>query len=216
MADLDDFFAKKDKKKSKTKKFTTLDQVAKKMEDTSKKPLDNKPKKDKDKIGFDGENNSMNNQEDDEWKEFEEEKKDYSNLKIQNLELNETEESEETGADEDSEEGDRAEGGSKKPSGPWNKPSSNQERQEPNVSDEDSPPPSEKPPTRRPAAAADAKETSSYVPPHMRNQSSAAPMPFSSSRARTKAAPDITNESNFPTLSAAATNEPVVGPWGRK
>ena len=37
MADLDDFFAKKDKKKSKTKKFLTPEEVVKKLEDTSKK-----------------------------------------------------------------------------------------------------------------------------------------------------------------------------------
>lgn len=38
MADLDDFFAKKDRKKSKaTKKFTTTEEVAKKLEDSAKK-----------------------------------------------------------------------------------------------------------------------------------------------------------------------------------
>lgn len=38
MADLDDFFAKKDRKKSKTtKKFATTEEVAKKLEDTAKK-----------------------------------------------------------------------------------------------------------------------------------------------------------------------------------
>lgn len=37
MADLDDFFAKKDRKKTKTKKFATSDELAKKLEDTTKK-----------------------------------------------------------------------------------------------------------------------------------------------------------------------------------
>lgn len=38
MADLDDFFAKKDRKKSKsTKKFATTEEVAKKLEDNVKK-----------------------------------------------------------------------------------------------------------------------------------------------------------------------------------
>jgi hypothetical protein len=37
MADLDDFFAKKDRKKSKGKKFTTTDEIAKKLEETGKK-----------------------------------------------------------------------------------------------------------------------------------------------------------------------------------
>lgn len=43
MADLDDFFAKKDKKKSKGKKFTTTDEVAKKLEETGKRVIE-KPK----------------------------------------------------------------------------------------------------------------------------------------------------------------------------
>lgn len=48
MADLDDFFAKKDRKKSKgTKKFTTTDEVAKKLEDTSFKKNEKAPKKDR-------------------------------------------------------------------------------------------------------------------------------------------------------------------------
>ena len=33
MADLDDFFAKKDRKKAKGKKFTTADEIAKKLEE---------------------------------------------------------------------------------------------------------------------------------------------------------------------------------------
>lgn len=39
MSDLDDFFAKKDRKKLKNiKKYATTEEVAKKLEDTSKKP----------------------------------------------------------------------------------------------------------------------------------------------------------------------------------
>ena len=45
MADLDDFFAKKDKKKSKGKKFMTTEEIAKKLEETGKKS--EKPKKEK-------------------------------------------------------------------------------------------------------------------------------------------------------------------------
>lgn len=43
MADLDDFFAKKDRKKSKGKKFATTDEIAKKLEEKKTE----KPKKDK-------------------------------------------------------------------------------------------------------------------------------------------------------------------------
>lgn len=45
MADLDDFFAKKDRKKSKGKKFATADEIAKKLEETGKRS--EKTKKDK-------------------------------------------------------------------------------------------------------------------------------------------------------------------------
>lgn len=37
MADLDSFFAKKDKKKVKGKKFTTTDEIARRLEETEKK-----------------------------------------------------------------------------------------------------------------------------------------------------------------------------------
>lgn len=46
MADLDDFFAKKDRKKSKVKKFATADELAKKLEDT-KQRSDVRPKKER-------------------------------------------------------------------------------------------------------------------------------------------------------------------------
>jgi hypothetical protein len=37
MADLDDFFAKKDRKEEKGKKFTSADEIAKKLEEKGKK-----------------------------------------------------------------------------------------------------------------------------------------------------------------------------------
>lgn len=46
MADLDDFFAKKDRKKSKSKKFATTDELAKKLDDTKQKS-DVRPKKER-------------------------------------------------------------------------------------------------------------------------------------------------------------------------
>lgn len=44
MADLDDFFAKKDRKKAKGKKFTTTEEIAKKLEETGKRLGKSKPK----------------------------------------------------------------------------------------------------------------------------------------------------------------------------
>lgn len=46
MADLDDFFAKKDRKKSKSKKFLTNEELAKKLEDTTRK-TETKPRKER-------------------------------------------------------------------------------------------------------------------------------------------------------------------------
>lgn len=45
MADLDDFFAKKDRKKTKTKKFATPDEFVKKLEDTTKRNEVKPPRK---------------------------------------------------------------------------------------------------------------------------------------------------------------------------
>lgn len=45
MADLDDFFRKKDRKKSKGKKFLTTEEIAKKLEETGKKTEKSKKEK---------------------------------------------------------------------------------------------------------------------------------------------------------------------------
>ncbi|KAI4467575.1 protein cdv3 [Holotrichia oblita] len=52
MADLDDFFAKKDKKKSKSKKFSTTEEVAKKLEEPKK--IEKPTKKDRVPEGEEG------------------------------------------------------------------------------------------------------------------------------------------------------------------
>lgn len=43
MADLDDFFAKKDKKRSAKKKFTTSEELVKKLEKAEEKPKKERP-----------------------------------------------------------------------------------------------------------------------------------------------------------------------------
>jgi len=45
MADLDDFFAKKDRKKAKGKKFVTTDDLAKRLEESGRKSEKSKDKK---------------------------------------------------------------------------------------------------------------------------------------------------------------------------
>lgn len=115
MADLDDFFAKKDKKKSKTKRFATAEELAKKLDDTSKRTQEPpKPRKDRlvnSNAGGEGDDSSNSEQvsgtmlpltacwivfkfqrQEDEWKEFEEEeRKDYTGLKIGQLTITDEE-----------------------------------------------------------------------------------------------------------------------------
>ncbi|XP_017893453.1 protein CDV3 homolog [Ceratina calcarata] len=197
MADLDDFFAKKDRKKAKGKKFTTTEEIAKKLEETGKRLV----KKSKDKpLNPEGEE-TLQTEDEDEWREFEEEKKDYTGLKIGNLTVNESvdaESDDEKGTGDNSSDGESGEGGTKH-SGPWKKP---ELAPQPEVI-ETAPPPL--PPVT--------SSGSSYKPPHLRVQPSA-PSP----RPRAKnIAPDIHSEEYFPTLNTKQqqSNEPV-GPWGRR
>ncbi|XP_053693345.1 protein CDV3 homolog [Sabethes cyaneus] len=87
MADLDDFFAKKDRKKSKTKKFATAEELAKRIEDSAKKNTEVKQRK----VTPIVEGSEPKNPEpvEEEWKEFEEERKDYSGLKLAQLNISE-------------------------------------------------------------------------------------------------------------------------------
>lgn len=208
MSDLDDFFAKKDRKKSKGKKFATADEIAKKLEENGKK--NEKPKKEKlpSSNPQDPEERGSLNHEEDEWKEFEEEKKDYTGLKIQNLQINEFDGD---GDDDDGDDEDILEENEagelvprkKTASGPW-KMIKQPENVEPKIKEEkvEKPEPS-------------SSTSSSYVPPQRRNQLLQRETYQTSLRVKTKGAPDINNEEFFPTLSASKTMEPV-GPWGRK
>uniref|UniRef100_A0A1B6DSN7 Protein CDV3 homolog n=1 Tax=Clastoptera arizonana TaxID=38151 RepID=A0A1B6DSN7_9HEMI len=90
MADLDDFFAKKDRKKPKGKKFSTADEMAKKLEESGKRNEKSKKDKPTTNATLDGED-PVPLPIEDEWKDFEEEKKDYTGLKIQNITLTEAE-----------------------------------------------------------------------------------------------------------------------------
>lgn len=202
MADLDDFFAKKDRKKAKGKKFTTTEEIAKKLEETGKR-LGKSKSKDK-PVNPEGEE-TQQTEDEDEWREFEEEKKDYTGLKIGNLTLNESvdaESDDERGTGDNSSDGESGEGGNKH-SGPWKKPEGPPPAPQPEVTAEVAPPP---PPVTTGG--------SSYKPPHLRNVQTVAASP----RQRAKnIAPDISSEEYFPTLSSKQqqSNEPI-GPWGRR
>nr|CAD7205802.1 unnamed protein product [Timema douglasi] len=97
----------KDRKKANRKKFTTTDEIAKKLEETGKKV--EKPKKEKpppiSQVPGEGEEEQVHQveeiHEEDEWREFEEEKKDYTGLKIGHLQINEGENNIGLGDDEE-------------------------------------------------------------------------------------------------------------------
>lgn len=138
MADLDDFFAKKDKKKSKGKKYTTSElltsskfqqgeDVAAAPTGVPKKPPVEKVKKEEPvPDSTDSENAPVKTKppaeaEEEEWGEFEQEKeRDYSGLKIQKLQIQDSDLDDGDDSDEQelNEEGERIK---REPAGPWNK-----------------------------------------------------------------------------------------------
>ncbi|XP_055547702.1 protein CDV3 homolog [Wyeomyia smithii] len=177
MADLDDFFAKKDRKKSKTKKFATAEELAKRIEDTSKKNTEvNKRKVTPIVEGIETKNPEPVEEE---WKEFEEERKDYSGLKLAQLNISEEDHNQanfgadEGGATPGETDGEKsnAESAERKASGAWKKVDSTDttEKQQP-----------------QPQAP------QQYVAPGLKNL-----------RLKSKkGAPDLKNEEFFPTLGA--------------
>ncbi|XP_026836061.1 protein CDV3 homolog isoform X4 [Drosophila erecta] len=220
MAELDDFFAKKDKKKSKNKtKFVTADEMVKNLEDGSKREVV-KPKKAEAVAGgvaVVGENENSGTKVpesappvEEEWKEFEEEqRKDYSGLKIGQLSTITAQESTESRADrvpsapdggnydeddEDSNGYDNADVNKERVGhGPWKKVVPAEEVMQIPVPVE-----VEKPSSK------------TYVSPALRYSQAGSGLGGSTiggaSRPR-RAAPDITNTEFFPTLSAARPEE---------
>ncbi|XP_045782523.1 protein CDV3 homolog [Maniola jurtina] len=181
MADLDDFFAKKDRKKSKSvKKFTTTDELAKKLDDPKQKP-EVRPKKDR--PPQEGEEAGRVGEEE-EWKDYEETVKDYTGLKIQVLQGGTG--APESGRDSSSEDSGNPENSKNK--GPWNKP----------VEVEQAPAPP--PPAEQEQQQQKQQTISAYVPPQSRQRASE---PVRRSQAQNKNAPDITNDDYFPVLGAA-------------
>ncbi|XP_064470921.1 protein CDV3 homolog isoform X2 [Ornithodoros turicata] len=206
MADssLDQFFAKKDKsKKAKTKSKVTSEQIAKKIQEDPGKKDEKSQKKDK------AENST--GKEDEEWKDFEEEKeRDYSGLRIHALTLAEKEKEEE-GAKEGQMEDENADSPSQgeQQSGPWKVQSGM-------AAAADSCAPPEPEPEPEPVPEPEPKETKptqpqAYRPPHLR-----------SSSGRTQSTPgggggrrgnhttyDFTSEEQFPCLGAAVDGSKV-------
>ncbi|XP_071942371.1 protein CDV3 homolog A-like [Antedon mediterranea] len=223
---VEDFFAKKDKsKRSKSKanksKFTTSDQIAKTLSTgttaSSAADGEKKEKKEKkqnqvfpvvtDETGDDIVTKPANEipQGDDEWKDFDDPStKDYSGLRIQSLQIG-------TGndADEQIQEGDEFdENGelvkSDGTSGPWNKQQVT-ESSAAEVVEKPAPEPVAQPP---PAPEPEAPKSNKYVPPAKRagatvTEQSMTPSNDRLRRRKKMTAPEITSESDFPSLSAS-------------
>lgn len=137
---------------------------------------------------------------DDEWKEFKEEKKDYTGLKIGNLTVEESpdiESDDEPAPRENNSDGETGEGNIKR-SGPWNKAEL----------------PVPEPEVVVPANATNVNTVvGRYVPPGLRGDHSTP----SALRHRSKnLAPDIHSEEYFPTLSAMQPPNDTNAPGGRR
>jgi len=214
MADLDDFFAKKDKKKKGTKKFSkaNTDVIAKNLEETA---IKEQMQQDKEitNIGDDLNVENVNQQDDDEWDDYRENKKDYTGLKIENLTVEDPTVKPEEEKTEVNEHGELVK---KEESGPWNK----KDAERTNSSEAPESPVVEV----KPLPGSDPPNVvgGTYVPPNRRGAAdssapSVQPMRAEDKRPRRmKAAPDISSSINFPSLSSAAEDTAPKGAWGKK
>eukprot|EP00088_Acartia_fossae_P000985 TRINITY_DN10363_c0_g1_i1.p2 TRINITY_DN10363_c0_g1~~TRINITY_DN10363_c0_g1_i1.p2 ORF type:complete len:259 (-),score=112.91 TRINITY_DN10363_c0_g1_i1:513-1289(-) len=213
MADLDDFFAKKDKKKKGTKKFSkaNTEVIAKNLVETERKEIKELERQDKEFTSqLSEERVNTKPQDDEEWDDYIENKKDYTGLKIDALTIQDEAaepEEEETEINEDGE----VVKVKKDESGPWNKIGSNTNNNEPQQDLIKEPEPS----IQQPNVVG-----GSYVPPHMRGGGGSAPaaepvQTRPTRRGRPVAAPDITNEVFFPSLASASQDSGPKGVWGK-
>lgn len=217
---LDDFFAKKDKSKKKSKSKITPGDILSQQE----KELGSKKKKKKNKENESTQSSGSGaegapKKEDEEWVDFEQEtEKDYTGLRIQNLQINkdksdqEDEGNDNENDDECDENGERREGAQ----GPWNvsqgQPSQSQQQQQQ--------PQPQQPVPQAAAATPSAEESKSdttsakpgkYVPPSMRAgmggsaSSSDSPGSARPTPRRKKTAPNVNSEEDFPTLGGGPT-----------
>lgn len=203
MADssLDDFFAKKDKSKKKSKSKMTPGDVMSKADEAKKV----KKKKAQEKTGGPGlsttETTNKKEEEDEEWKDFEEQKEvDYSGLRIQTLQIREEEEKEAADSD-DQGEGEEGEERREGASGPWNKSTG-------------TPSPAVPAPVPEPEEKKENTAPRKYVPPAQRQAALAATNPI---RRGKKEAPNIQSEEDFPTLGGGpGGSSDGSSAWGAK
>jgi len=234
MADLDDFFKKKDKKKKGEKKFAkaNTDVLAKNLEQMAVKE-EKEIQKEMSEMKNDSPNTPLNQQlawqaqqfklksedksDDEEWDDYRENKKDFTGLKIDNLTVEEPkeEEEEETEVNEDGETVVKKREGK---DGPWSKLAEGGGHQAQVEVVEREEPRQEEKREAEALLASSGVQGGSYVPPHMRGGGGAAPAQAEvrrpAPRGRMMKAPDINSEVYFPSLGDSADTAPK-GAWGQ-
>ncbi|XP_062235016.1 protein CDV3 homolog [Platichthys flesus] len=172
---LDDFFAKRDKKKKKTDKGKGKEPPAGLVSAVVKKTKREKSTSTK------SENQDAQIEKEDEWKEFEQKEVDYSGLRLQALQISDEREEDDYEKEEVGEDGEIILVSGDKVSGPWNKSGGG-------------PPPAAAPieeeevPESRPSGV--------YRPPGARLTTT--------KRGPTQGPPEIFNDTQFPSLMATA------------
>ncbi|VVC42177.1 Protein CDV3 [Cinara cedri] len=204
MADLDNFFAKKDRKKSKGKKFaTSTDNMATSQEELQKKQEKQKKERTLIQQNYSNENDSKSNMKlEEEWMDYTEEIKDYTTLKMQNLTTDSISNCSDYNDKDSDIEFEKNEVGEmvpkRKNTGPWKVPEI-----------ESTPTPKVPDPV---VQEKDVKvENSVYVAPAHRNNFRGG----NRSAPRSKTSLDVKNEEMFPTLQANSTKKTVIAP-GKK
>jgi len=219
MANLDDFFAKKDKKKKSKKGFSkaNADVLAKNLEEQ-----DRKEAKAEEKIPVvlatseankaQAASHQRDKQAEEEWKDYDETAPDYSNLKIEALKVESGEEEQEEEEHEINEDGEKVLV-KKSDGGPWNK---TQQQEAASVDENQDGDQARQ--TQREREKAELESSigapkgsvvgGSYVPPHMRGSQSTPSSGNTVTATRggprkTKHVPDMNSEIYFPSLSAA-------------
>ncbi|XP_025423575.1 protein CDV3 homolog isoform X1 [Sipha flava] len=205
MADLDNFFAKKDRKKSnKGKKFSTSsDNVTTSQEELQKKQDKQKKERALIQSNYSNENNENKSSTklEEEWNEYQEEIKDYTTLKIQNLTTDSPYYSDNNDKEDDVEFEENEAGEmvpKRKNPGPW-------KVHEPEPT----------PPTNAPEPVVEEKKEvkkNAYVPPAHRNNFQGGPR----SAPRSKTSLDVKDEDMFPTLQGNNTVKRSVAPAAKK
>ncbi|KAF7691803.1 protein CDV3 homolog [Silurus meridionalis] len=180
---LDDFFAKRDKKKKKEKgkgkEAGPVSAPASASTSASVSASLKKAKKDREKSTKNENQDANIEKEDEEWKEFEQKEVDYSGLRLHALQISDEKEEEEYEKEEVGEDGEIILVSGDKVSGPWNK----------------SGPPPPTAPVAEEKEVPESKPAGVYRPPGAR---------LGVKKAPTQGPPEIFSDAQFPSLSATA------------